>query len=415
MTAATYYTRLTDIGSSALSAAITGGASVSLTHLAVGDANGASYEPDGSETALVNETHRLNITSITPDPQNPAWLIVEAIIPPDVGGWWIREAGLFDADGAMFAIAKYPPTYKAILTDGTASTLTIQIVLQVTNTDSIQLVVNPLDGYATQNWVISRYQWADEEEAVDASVETKLIDPKRLAYALSQLSFALPDDLTALDQALRLLLANHNHDGVYAAANHAHDDRYALLDHLHDQIYAAKVHDHLIDDIKGIHGVFDLARGLIDGKTPAQLGGPPVATIRHEAASGANGGTLYAGSWQKRPFNVEDDPVGLIALFDSEFTPSEDVYINGWAVIHDTGKTASRVFCVSDNSLVSVGSSGHSNPTYHSTSHSFFSARLKAGKTYRIDMKGEVTSVGFGGAMGHGQNELYAQIDFWRR
>ena len=216
----TYYTRLTDIGSAALNNAITGGASIALTELALGDANGASYDPDGAETTLVNEQYRLAISSITPDAQNPAWLIVEAIIPPDVGGWWIREAGIFDANGDMFAIAKYPETYKAVLSDGTASTLTIQIVLQVTNTDSIELVVNPLDGYATQGWVVSAYPWATEEEATNAQVENKLVDPKRLAYALSHLDLASGEDLLSLSQTLNQDLSDK------ADADHTHDDRY---------------------------------------------------------------------------------------------------------------------------------------------------------------------------------------------
>nr|WP_319485452.1 phage tail protein [uncultured Cohaesibacter sp.] len=216
----TYYTRLTDIGSAALNNAITGGDSVALTELALGDANGASYDPDGSETTLVNEQYRLVISSITPDAQNPAWLIVEAVIPPDVGGWWIREAGIFDANGAMFAIAKYPETYKAVLSDGTASTLTIQIVLQVTNTDSIELVVNPLDGYATQGWVVSAFPWATEAEAVNAQVENKLVDPKRLAYVLSQQDVASSEDLILLSQTLDQDLSGK------ADADHNHDDRY---------------------------------------------------------------------------------------------------------------------------------------------------------------------------------------------
>nr|WP_321526631.1 phage tail protein [uncultured Cohaesibacter sp.] len=216
----TYYTRLTDIGSAALNNAITGGDSVALTELALGDANGASYDPDGSETTLANEQYRLAISSITPDAQNPAWLIVEAVIPPDVGGWWIREAGIFDANGAMFAIAKYPETYKAVLSDGTASTLTIQIVLQVTNTDSIELVVNPLDGYATQGWVVSAFPWATEAEAVNALIENKLVDPKRLAYVLSQLDMASSEDLNSLSQTLDQDLSGK------ADVDHNHDDRY---------------------------------------------------------------------------------------------------------------------------------------------------------------------------------------------
>ncbi len=211
MTNPTYYTRLTDQGSAALNDAITGGGGIKLSELALGDAGGASYDPDGSESVLRNEVHRIAIASITQDVQNPAWLVIEAIIPPDVGGWWIREAGVFDEDGNMFAIAKYPETYKAQLSDGTASTLTIQIVLQITNSDAIQLVVNPLDGYATQGWVVSAYPWATGAEAKDASVEKKVVDPKRLHEVLA----GPVADIAALTAGLATK-SNVHHSHAYA-------------------------------------------------------------------------------------------------------------------------------------------------------------------------------------------------------
>ncbi|MDD7908650.1 phage tail protein [Pseudovibrio exalbescens] len=223
MSSPTYYTRLTDHGSAALNDAITGGGGITLSQLALGDANGTSYDPDGSEAALRNELHRVAITSITQDVQNPAWLVIEAIVPPDVGGWWIREAGVFDTQGNMFAIAKYPETYKAILSDGTASTLTIQIVLQITNTDAIQLVVNPLDGYATQGWVVSTYPWATKAEAADETVERKVIDPKRLHETLAEVM--PPRDHThQMDQVVGLIAALNAKSG----GDHTH--RYAQLE-----------------------------------------------------------------------------------------------------------------------------------------------------------------------------------------
>jgi len=263
-----YYTHLTAYGSGALSAAITGGDSISLTHLAIGDANGAGYDPDGSETTLVNEVHRLPIRSIAADPDNPAWLIVEAIVPPDVGGWWIREAGIFDDDNKLFSITKYPPTYKAVLNDGTASTLTIQIVLQVTNTDSINLVINPVDGFATRSWVLSTFPWADEPEAKDDNVEHKIIDPKRLhaviAEKIAEIDSASADDLAALSQSLTNLSnsinqalsgkanTDHDHGDAYAAKDHNHLEEYSPANHDHDGVYSPEDHNHAVSEIAGL-------------------------------------------------------------------------------------------------------------------------------------------------------------------
>lgn len=346
----TYYTRLTDIGSAALNNAITGGDSIALTELALGDTNGASYDPDGSETTLVNEQYRLAISSIAPDAQNPAWLIVEAIIPPDVGGWWIREAGIFDANGDMFAIAKYPETYKAVLSDGTASTLTIQIVLQVTNTDSIELVVNPLDGYATQGWVVSAYPWATEAEAVNAQLENKLIDPKRLAYALSQLDMASSEDLISLSQTLdqdlsgkadadhnhdgRYALIGHNHNGTYATkaqfndvsadlsslsqsvtqglstkanVNHNHDSRYALIGHNHNSTYATKTALNAVsDDVETLQTAVDNAASVAASRVQSvRLGSEASTSVKIAGGVSLASGFVMTGVYQSSG-NVSD-------------------------------------------------------------------------------------------------------------
>ncbi|SNY91466.1 Phage tail-collar fibre protein [Cohaesibacter sp. ES.047] len=216
----TYSTRLTNAGAIALNEAITGDTAVALEVLAVGDANGADYVPDGSEAALINEQHRLPLASIIPHPANANWLVLEAVLPPDVGGWWIREVGVFDDNGDLFAIANFPPTYKALAADGSASNLTIQIVLQVSDTNALTLSVDAGEGYATPALIEAAYPWATEAEAADEATEHKVVDPKRLAHVLALLDAAPRDELQALSDAVDLALqgkadSNHNHDGQY--------------------------------------------------------------------------------------------------------------------------------------------------------------------------------------------------------
>nr|WP_321482248.1 phage tail protein [uncultured Cohaesibacter sp.] len=401
----TYYTRLTDIGSAALNNAITGGASIALTELALGDANGASYDPDGAETTLVNEQYRLAISSIAPDAQNPAWLIVEAIIPPDVGGWWIREAGIFDANGDMFAIAKYPETYKAVLSDGTASTLTIQIVLQVTNTDSIELVVNPLDGYATQGWVVSAYPWATEEEATNAQVENKLIDPKRLAYALSHLDLASGEDLLSLSQTLDQDLS------AKADADHTHDDRYYTKS-ISDERFlekgataanatnATKLGGHLASFFAAaasLSNFYDKAASdgrylgksakaadsdKLDGKHASELGSS-AAILEDQKASGTDS-QVGSKSWYTRHLNTEvSDPDGIVSLKSNQFTVSK----NCFAIITIPGRDASyfRLWNVTNNRAATGVTYSYSTGGY-TFSNTFF-APLLSGETYRVEQQ----------------------------
>ncbi|WP_319530802.1 phage tail protein [uncultured Cohaesibacter sp.] len=231
----TYSTRLTNAGAIALNDAITANTAVALDAVAVGDANGADYVPDGSEAALINEQHRLPLASIAPHPANANWLVLEAVLPPDVGGWWIREVGVFDDNDDLFAIANFPPTYKPMVANGAASSLTIQIVLQVSSTNALTLSVDAGEGYATQTWIEAAYPWTTEEEAADEAIEHKIVDPKRLAHVLALLDAAPRDELQALSDAVDLALqgkadSDHTHPEFLTAADKAADA--ALLDGL---------------------------------------------------------------------------------------------------------------------------------------------------------------------------------------
>ena len=89
-----YYTLLTALGAAEWSNAQALGKTIALTHLALGDGNGAATTPTEAMTALVREVHRVTISSLSTDPQNPNWLVIEAVIPADIGGFTVREIGL---------------------------------------------------------------------------------------------------------------------------------------------------------------------------------------------------------------------------------------------------------------------------------------------------------------------------------
>jgi phage-related tail fiber protein len=43
---------------------------------------------------------------------------VEMIMMPQVGGFWLREAALYDDEGICLAVANMAPTYKPLLAEG---------------------------------------------------------------------------------------------------------------------------------------------------------------------------------------------------------------------------------------------------------------------------------------------------------
>ena len=87
------------------------------------------------------------------DPDNPNYLIAEMIVPTNVGGWSVREVGLFDNAKNLIAIANFPETYKPKLEEGSGRDLVIRIILQVQSTDAVTLKIDPTVILASQAWV----------------------------------------------------------------------------------------------------------------------------------------------------------------------------------------------------------------------------------------------------------------------
>lgn len=142
MTTPTFYTLLTRIGAATLTNAYAANVPVTLTHLAVGDGNGAAVQPDEDMTALVNERHRVLISSLSQDAENPNWLIVEAVIPASVGGWTIREVGIIGTDGHLLVVGNFPETYKPVVAEGSARDLLIRVIFETSSAAEVTLVLD---------------------------------------------------------------------------------------------------------------------------------------------------------------------------------------------------------------------------------------------------------------------------------
>ena len=151
--AVTYYALLTTVGAGKLANATALGTTLKITQLAVGDGGGSVPTPDASRTALVNEVRRAPLNQLSVDPANAAQIIAEQVIPEDVGGWWIREMGLYDEAGALIAYANCAPSYKPQLAEGSGRTQTVRMVLIVSNTGAVELKIDPSVVLATRAYV----------------------------------------------------------------------------------------------------------------------------------------------------------------------------------------------------------------------------------------------------------------------
>ncbi|TRJ86346.1 tail fiber protein, partial [Salmonella enterica] len=198
-----FYTLLTDRGMAKIASALADKKQIHLQKMAVGDGGGQYYEPTASQTNLRHEVWRGEMNTLTVAPNNPNWLIAELVLPEEVGGWYVREVGVFDDEGELIAIGKFPESYKPLLPGGCGKQVCIRLIMEVSNTTAVTLTVDPSIVLATRDYVDVRL---DEHEhstnhpdatltqkgftqlsnATDSDDETKAATPKAVKAAMAE-------------------------------------------------------------------------------------------------------------------------------------------------------------------------------------------------------------------------------------
>ncbi|EHJ79759.1 Phage tail fiber protein [Salmonella enterica subsp. enterica serovar Baildon str. R6-199] len=198
-----FYTLLTDRGMAKIASALADKKQIHLQKMAVGDGGGQYYEPTASQTNLRHEVWRGEMNTLTVAPNNPNWLIAELVLPEEVGGWYVREVGVFDNEGELIAIGKFPESYKPLLPGGCGKQVCIRLIMEVSNTTAMTLTVDPSIVLATRDYVDARL---DEHEhstnhpdatltqkgftqlsnATDSDDETKAATPKAVKAAMAE-------------------------------------------------------------------------------------------------------------------------------------------------------------------------------------------------------------------------------------
>ncbi len=148
-----FFAILTAVGEAKQANATALGQPWTFAQMGVGDANGTDPIPNRAQTRLINEWRRAPVNQVRTDPANPNIIITEQVIPADVGGKWIREIALYDADGDMVAVANCAPSFKPLLVQGTGKTQIIRMNFIVANTASVVLKIDPAIVLATREYV----------------------------------------------------------------------------------------------------------------------------------------------------------------------------------------------------------------------------------------------------------------------
>ncbi|HBT3857576.1 TPA: phage tail protein [Klebsiella pneumoniae] len=138
-----YRAILTEAGLNKLASAALSGESVNFTEMAVGDGGGTVPEPTTDQVSLVNEVYRAPLNRVVIADQAQNIIRTELIILPQTGGFWLREAALYDEAGTCLAVASLPPSYKPQLTEGSGRLHAVNLWIAVTNTADVTLKTDP--------------------------------------------------------------------------------------------------------------------------------------------------------------------------------------------------------------------------------------------------------------------------------
>ncbi|MEY6749428.1 phage tail protein [Escherichia coli] len=187
-----YITVVTDKGAERITAALLpDGEKLKITHFAVGDGNGSIPTPTASQTALVHEVYRGEVSNIHADGDSTTRIIVEGIIPAGQGGFWVREIGLYDDQGVLIAVCSAPERYKPTPAEGATSVLNCQVHVVVSNTSAVQLKV--LDNAFLPDATTATRGLTILSNETNSDDETKSATPKAVNAVRKQLPVVVTD------------------------------------------------------------------------------------------------------------------------------------------------------------------------------------------------------------------------------
>ncbi|WP_227412996.1 MULTISPECIES: phage tail protein [unclassified Enterobacter cloacae complex] len=202
-----YKTVITKAGAEKLAAAtVPNGKKVNFTAMAVGDGGGTLPVPDAGQTKLVNEVWRHALNKISQDNKHQNYVIAELLIPPETGGFWMREMGLYDDTGTLIAVGNMAESYKPLLAEGSGRAQTVRMVIMVSDIESVELSIDTSTVMATQEYV--------DEKLEEHEQSRRHPDATLTAKGFTQLSSATDSSSEALAATPKAVkAANDNANG----------------------------------------------------------------------------------------------------------------------------------------------------------------------------------------------------------
>ncbi|HEP0231388.1 TPA: tail fiber protein [Escherichia coli] len=243
-----FKTVITDTGAKKLAqAAAPDGKPVRLTHMAVGDGGGTLPTPDSKQTRLVHEVWRHTVNRVILDATHQNRIIAELVIPPETGGFWIREIGVFDEHGDLIAVGNTAESYKPAVAEGSGRAQTFRTILTVSSTATVALTVDNTMVMATVDYVDDKLKEHEQSRrhpdasltakgfvqlssATNSVSETQAATPKavKAAYDLANGKYTAQDATTARKGIVQLSSATNSTSETQAATPKAVKAAYDL-------------------------------------------------------------------------------------------------------------------------------------------------------------------------------------------
>ena len=243
-----FKTVITTAGAAKLAAATApGGRKVNITTMAVGDGGGKLPVPDAGQTGLIHEVWRHALNKISQDKRNSNYIIAELVIPPEVGGFWMRELGLYDDAGTLIAVANMAESYKPALAEGSGRSQTCRMVIIVSSVASVALTIDTTTVMATQDYVDDKIAEHEQSRrhpdasltakgftqlssATNSTSETLAATPKavKAAYDLANGKYTAQDATTPRKGLVQLSSATNSTSETLAATPKAVKTAYDL-------------------------------------------------------------------------------------------------------------------------------------------------------------------------------------------
>lgn len=232
-----YKTVITKAGAEKLAAAtVPNGKKVNFTAMAVGDGGGKLPEPNASQTKLVNEVWRHALNKISQDKKHKNYVVAELVIPPETGGFWLREMGLYDDTGTLIAVGNMAESYKPELAEGSGRAQTLRMVIMVSDIDTVELSIDTTLVMATQDYVDDRLAEHEQSRrhpdatlkekgftqlsnATDSTSETLAATPKavKAVYDFASAKYTAQDATTKQKGIVQLSSATDSESETLAA------------------------------------------------------------------------------------------------------------------------------------------------------------------------------------------------------